>query len=100
MQPSPIDIMREVGRIVDGAVVADVAGDDPRVDDAGGRHEVRDARADRVRSAPRRTRPANSQLLDELRSEGLRDAKEVPIAAAIAVFDQGGDLVGGEAAVR
>ena len=38
-------------------------------------------------------------VLDELRSEGIADAHEVPVSAAVAVLDQGLDLVGAQSAI-
>ena len=91
-------VMRDVGAVVNGAVVADVAGDDPRAGEAHGGSQV-------VVLEHGPLEPADAHearelaVLHELGHEGVRHPEEIPIAAAIGVLDEGLDLVGTEAAI-
>ena len=74
---------------MDGAVVADVAGHDPRVGDAGGSDEV--VMLDRQPPYGAQANKAGElAIADDLRSEWLGYANEAPVRASVAVFDEDG----------
>ena len=89
------DIVGEIMDVVDGAVVADVAGVDRGVGDADRQAQVVELEAV-LGHAPDADRAVELVVLDPVRAEFVRDQDGVPAGGRVVVHDQGLDLVAGE----
>ena len=91
----PDNVVGEVVDVVDGAVVADVAGVDRRIGDADRQAQVVELEAV-LGHAPDADRAVEFVVLDALRAEFVRHPDGVPAGRRVVVLDQALDLVAGQ----
>jgi hypothetical protein len=92
------DVVRQVGAVVHGASVPDIAGYDPRSCDARGGAQVvvlQDPPLDGTHA----DKPGELVVADQVRIEGVADADEGPVGAGIPLSDQRFRLFGAEGAI-
>ena len=81
------DVMRYIGTVLNGRVIANIAGNDGAVSDAGGNAEIVLLKQDMMQR-PYAHKTEKGRVADERRIEGTSYKERIPVGTGIIVFDK------------